>query len=55
MKNCIITITLMVVYSSDQYVVNLLRSSCSSVTHFPDLPWTVVDLPCFSDVRFFTS
>ena len=23
--------------------------------HFPDLPWTVEDLPCFSEVRSFTS
>ena len=32
-----------------------LRISCSSVTHFPDLPWIVEDLPCFSEVRSFSS
>ena len=42
-------------YSYEQYSVHLLRISCSSVTHFPDLPWIVEDLPCFSEVRSFTS
>ena len=40
---------------SEQFSVHLLRISCSSVTHFPDLPWTVEDLPCFSEVRSFSS
>ena len=38
-------------YSSEQYSVHLLRISCSSVRHFPDLSWIVEDLPCFSEVR----
>ena len=42
-------------YSSEQYSVHLLRISCSSVRHFPDLSWIVEDLPCFSKVRSFTS
>ena len=42
-------------YSSEQYSVHLLRISCSSVRHFPDLSWIVEDLPCFSEVRSFTS
>ena len=42
-------------YSSEQYSVNLLRTSCYSVRHFPDLFWIVEDLPCLSEVRSFTS
>ena len=41
-------------FSSEQYSVHLLRISCSSVRHFPDLSWIVVDLPCFSKVRSVT-
>ena len=32
------------------YSVHLLRISCSSVRHFPDMSCIVVDLPCFSFV-----
>ena len=46
---------LIVGYSSEQYSVHLLRICCSSVRHFPDLFWIVVDLPCFSEVRSITS
>ena len=42
-------------YSSDQYFLHLLRISCSSVRHFPDLSWIVEDLPCYSEVRYFTA
>ena len=42
-------------YRSEQYSVDLLRISCSSVTHFPDMPWIVGDLPCFSEARSFSS
>ena len=34
---------------SEQYTVHLLRNSCSSVRHFPDLSWIVEDGPCFSE------
>ena len=34
---------------------HLLRISFSSVRHFLDLSWIVEDLPCFSEVRSFTS
>ena len=37
-------------YSSEQYSVNLLRTSYYSVRHFPDLFWIVEDLPCLSEV-----
>ena len=37
-------------YSYEQYSVHLLRISCSSGRHFPDLSWTVVDLLCFSEL-----
>ena len=40
---------------SEQYSVHLLRISFSSVRHFPDFSWIVEDLPCFSEVRSFTS
>ena len=40
---------------TEQYSVHLLRISFSSVRHFPDLSWIVEDLPCFSEVRSFTS
>ena len=35
--------------------VHLLRISFSSVRHFPDFSWIVEDLPCFFEVRSFTS
>ena len=34
---------------------NMLRISFSSVIHLLDLSWIVKDLPCFSEVRSFTS
>ena len=42
-------------YSYEQYSVHCLRISCSSVTHLQDLPWIVEDLPCFTEVRSFSS
>ena len=42
-------------HGSEQYSVCLLRMSYSSVRHFRDLSWIVDDLPCFSEVRAFTS
>ena len=41
--------------SSEQYSVHLLRISCFSVTNFSDLPRIVENLPCFSEVRSFSS
>ena len=32
-------------------ILSMLRISCSSVRHFPDLSWIVEDLPCFSKLN----
>ena len=42
-------------YSSEQYSVHWFSICLFSVRHFPEQSWTVVDFPCFTVVKSFTS